>query len=100
MNIDLTELTALLLAAQAEGYDDGFGDGYDEGLQSDKQLANSIQGANEQTYEAQPESLKSNAELPLPEDVNPDEEAFALYSDAFDDGYSEAIADVKESLDF
>jgi hypothetical protein len=90
MNITVSDLTNLLWGARAEGYDEAV-----------NQAKFASGDANVQTNTACQEYVETpNTELPLPEDVNPDEEAFALYSDGFDDGYSEAIEDVKESLTF
>ena len=80
MNISVADLSNLLWGARAEGLRNG---------QINAQFA---QGGAIQTNESEPETGDT--------DVYPDEEAFAVYSDGFDDGYSEAIADVKESLTF
>jgi hypothetical protein len=88
MNITVADLNNLLWGARSEGYE--------EGLNAARFAAGQTQAVDtKQEYVETPDT-----ELPFPEDVNPDEEAFTLYSDGFDDGYSEAIDDVKESLNF
>jgi hypothetical protein len=95
MNITVTQLNNLLAAAKGEGYEEGLRSG-----QINAQFADAnMQNAQGQSYEPPTESLKS--ETPEVEsDVVSTDEYFELYSDGFDDGYSEAIADVKESLNF
>jgi hypothetical protein len=95
MNITITDLNSLLWGARSEGYEEGLRNG-----QINAQFADAnMQNAQGESYEPQPESLKP--ETPEVESaVVPTDEYFEVYSDGFDDGYSEAIADVKESLNF
>jgi hypothetical protein len=97
MNITVADLNNLLWGARSEGYEDGLRDSQINSQFAQGQVGNTV---NTQEYtKADPE--------PEPEtctdcgvELTEDDFAFEQYSDAFDDGYSEAIADVKESLEF
>jgi hypothetical protein len=96
MNITVADLNNLLWGARSEGYEDGLRDG-----QIKSQFAQT--NAAEQTYDPKSESLKADAPETCTDcgvELTEDDFVFEQYSDGFDDGYSEAIADVKESLEF
>jgi hypothetical protein len=95
MNITVNDLNNLLWGARSEGYEDGLRDGQINSQFAQGQVGEAVNTQEYAKADPEPETC-TDCGVELTED----DFAFEQYSDGFDDGYSEAIADVKESLEF